>query len=815
MRHATLTSADMYCQASTASRPKQPLAFRGRGPFCSGEAPASGLPAHHLPGKPVTWGYTLLRFVVAALLCLGLGPASASAQGRLTGIVLERKSQAPLGNAEVQLLGTPFRAITGPDGRFTVAGVPAGQYTLRIVRIGHRPLTRTAVTVSDSGTADVALHMEKAALRLADIVVTPGHVGIGQQEVTPHQTLIPEDIEIVPQLGEDVFRAVKRLPGIASDDLSTKLNVRGGTDRELLVLLDGMELYEPYHLKDLDGALSIIDLEVVSGIDLITGGFGVEYGDKLTGVFNMRSRAPAGDRIRTSIGLSLTNLRFMSEGGFAGGKAQWLVSARRGYLDIALQVTGNGEKLSPRYYDAFAKVQFQPHPDHLVAGHLLHAADKYMFKDDGYGPNVTSGWGSTYGWVTWTAAFSPRIVAQTVASTGQVTRDRRGVAFFADNRQRLFVSDHRRFRFAGLKQDWSFELLNRMLIKTGFDAKALRSDYDYLNWMGWPRVDTLAVNVKPSGSAFGSFLAARVRPFDFATAEVGLRYDRHSYTGDADLSPRIHALFNLGSHTTLRTSWGRYYQSQGIHELDVAVGEREFFGSELAEQLAVGLDHRFDSGVNVRLEAYRRTISDPHPRYLDLERRTKAFPEIEADHIRVEPARGEAQGLEFLVKRDMGRRVAWSGSYVLSVARDEIGGTWVPRTLDQRHTLVANFAYKPNAKWRLSWSWQYHTGWPMTDTSYTVDALHRDYGEAPQFSALNSLRLPAYHRLDVRVSRNFDAGAGRIAVYLDVFNLYNRRNLRAFGYDRGFKVNGQQLADDLDGEGLLPLLPAFGLRWEF
>ena len=208
-------------------------------------------------------------------------------------------------------------------------------------------------------------------------------------------------------------------------------------------------------------------------------------------------------------------------------------------------------------------------------------------------------------------------------------------------------------------------------------------------------------------------------------------------------------------------------------------------------------------------------MDDQRPRFLNADRQIDAFPETEGDRIRIDPARGKAQGFEFLLSRDEGRRWAWSASYVLADAEDEIDGAWVPRTLDQRHTIGLNVAYRPNNIWHLTWGWQYHTGWPATASTFAIDSLadgslrlRRDLGP------YNALRLPAYHRMDFRVTRNFSVGRGVLQAYLDIFNVYNRTNLRGYGY--GVRVNnGVVTVQQHSGEELLPILPSLGFRWEF
>ena len=77
---------------------------------------------------------------------------------------------------------------------------------------------------------------------------------------------------------------------------------------------------------------------------------------------------------------------------------------------------------------------------------------------------------------------------------------------------------------------------------------------------------------------------------------------------------------------------------------------------------------------------------------------------------------------------------------------------------------------------------------------------------------INAERLPAYHRMDIRVTRTFQVGSGTLSAFLDVFNLYNRENLRSYNYQVDLP-SGTVIQNV--GETLLPILPSFGLTWEF
>jgi outer membrane cobalamin receptor len=766
------------------------------------------------------------RWITALVVSLAAIPASANAQTRVTGTVRRNGSGDAVVNARIEIVERRLRALSGDDGRFAFDAVPLGTHTLRVVRMGFAP-AELELAVQDTSSVDLSIDMEPLALRLSEVVVTPGHFGVMETEVVAEQTLTRDEIETLPQFGEDIFRALKRLPGVAAHDISTKLNLRGATDQELLVLVDGLELYEPYHLKDLDGALGIIDVHSIGSIDLVTGGFSVEHGDKLTGVFDMTSRTPPVTGSRTTLGLSITNASIMSQGGFGAGSGQWLVAARRGYLDIALALTGGSDGLSPQYYDIFGKLQYQAHRKHLLSANVLHASDNFAFDEDEL--EFDAGWRSSYGWITWHADLNSHISGRTMTWAGRVTRHRLGDGEdpgYVDGPEKIFVTDDRVFRFAGASHDLNIELSERLMLKAGGEVKAVESSYDYFHAtrtiIATPafelgaRHDTTSVSLVPQGHEAGAYLAARVRPIDAVTAEVGVRYDAISHTADTDWSPRVSAAIQLTPLTDLRGSWGRYHQSHGVHELQVGDGQRSFFPSDGATQVAVGLEQRLPGDVNLRLEVYHRAIRDQRPRFINTEQELWAFPEAEGPRLRIDPERGSARGIEMLVSRELGRHWAWSASYVLAIAEDEIEGEWVPRALDQRHTIGLNAAYRPNDKWRLSAAWYYHTGWPTTDTGFRVDTLtDGSLYLAREFGQLNAIRLPAYHRLDFRVTRNFSVGNGVLQAYFDIFNVYNRTNISSFDHWAYVDDQGDLFVGKDNGQELLPILPSIGFRYEF
>lgn len=753
----------------------------------------------------------------------------------VVGWVVEAETGRPVPSAEVSVAGAQgARAVlTGDDGRFALSGVPDGTWTVVAVALGYEE-GRATVTTGNGGAGGIRLELVRAPIPLDEIIIAPGSFGV--LEVSPAVSgmrVSREDIEATPQIGDDVFRTLKRMPGVSTDDISTRLNVRGSTDRDLLVRLDGLELYEPYHLKDLDGALGIVDVQSLGGVDLITGGFPVEFGDKSAGVFDMRSRRPPTSGSRTTLGFSLSSVGVNSQGNFDDGRGQWLVSARRGFLEYVLAVGGVEDELNPKYWDALARAQYLLSEDHLVSAEVLLAGDDMVWADEESGSRVTSNWSSGYGWLTWDATLTPRVRATTLLSAGRLTRDRsgaisRGTGDFTPLAAR--VADLATFDFLGAKQDWELDVSDDLMLKTGVDFRTNEADYDYLASSSrydvtpdntlFIRTDSRQVQVAPQGDEVGAYAAVRGRAGAKVTWEGGLRYDWAGHVGDDAVTPRILLRWDPAPGTSFRGSWGRYIQSQGIHELATSDGEWAFHPSERSTQVALGLERRLAPAITARLEAYRRTVDQPRPVYVNLSREVNPIPEVEADRRPVVADRARMRGLELIVSYDATGAVSWTGSYALSHAEDRVEGTWAPRTLDQRHTVNLSGAWRVNPAWQISASWQYHTGWPYTEQMLEVVVTSSEGGDTVElnrrgFGQYNAHRLPPYHRLDLRVTRAVELRTSRLELFLDVFNAYDRTNLRGYEWYLQHVGGGHFVAAREAGEEQLPIMPTLGFRWVF
>jgi hypothetical protein len=796
-----------------------------------------------------TTAYSILFLLILWLSAVPAGaePVAQPAKGEILGHVTDAATGEPLVGVTVSLIDKYGGTITDTSGTYRLTGLSPGDYALRYSHVGYETgeITGIAVAAGQSSRSDATL--EPRVVTIKGITVTPGRFQIMGDEPTVHQTLTRSEIETIPQLGDDFFRAVNRLPGVSGNDLSTRFTVRGGEYEEVLVSLDGLQVYEPFHLKDIDGgAMSIVDVAAVERIDLMTGGFPALYGDRMSGVFNISSRQPPRDSKRLNLSLSMLNTRLLSEGTFGHNRGSWLVSLRRGYIDLVFKLVGADENVKPTYYDLFGKFRYQLNGRHFLGFNFLHAGDdlRYRGEDDEVGDTLETSYGNSYAWLTLWSQLHNKVTVRTIASVGQVKHDRRGRFYDSDppvNGPTLKAHDKKDFQLAGLASDWEWELGQASLLQFGVDARRLAADYDYFSqvfvyayretpdssYVELDRIDTTQAWLDPSGYRVGLYLSSRTSIADPLVAELGVRYDRAGYIDKDHVSPRVSFLYEFGGRTSVRAGWGHYWQMQGIDDIPAGDGENEFHRPEKAEQWVVGLQHDFESGVLLRAEAYYKKYHDLRPDYRNSFDDIEAFPELEQDRIVVHRENSVSRGIELFLKKDAGGKLSWWASYAYALCEDSVTAIGflpedveaaydrkLPTPNDQRHTLYFDLSYRPNYHWQFNLAFQYHTGWPYTGVHIATVPLPgggtRIYLQSDE--QLSS-RHSSYRRLDLRFNRYFRVGNGRITAFVELINVFGFDNVRSYSYHLRSNADGGYYLD-AEPEHWFGRLPSFGVAYE-
>ncbi|HUU29121.1 MAG TPA: TonB-dependent receptor [archaeon] len=272
---------------------------------------------------------------------------------------------------------------------------------------------------------------------------------------------------------------------------------------------------------------------------------------------------------------------------------------------------------------------------------------------------------------------------------------------------------------------------------------------------------------------------------------AGLRRNYYSKTGSNYWEPRASMIYHLTENIKLKGAWGYYHQFiNRITNENVLEGSRDFWilaDKELEPNFAVhyigGASYE-NSGFLFDIEGYYKDLDHlveytrrvVQRNILDLSR-TRGFFQ----------GTGTVKGVDFLLQKKRGKLTGWLGYTLAKVEYyfpELNSGNPFPASHDRTHEI--NFVGKYSiGNWDLSATWVYATGKPYTapESQYYLELLDGNSQSYIHVSDKNGYRLPAYHRLDVGISRSFYTDSNKFVIGFSIFNLYNNKNVWYRQYD--------------------------------
>ena len=219
------------------------------------------------------------------LVLIFFGGISFAQTGKLKGKVTEETG--PLPSANIIILYTNFGTASKLDGTYEISGIPTGSYEVRYSLIGYDSKTYD-VDIEAGKITELNVELQVKAIELESVEVTD----INRQDQRDTRTSVidlnPRDAKVLAGAGEDVFRTLQSLPGVlAPNDFSSQLIIRGSGPDQNLIILDDVEVFNPYRLY---GVISMFNPDAVENVDLISGGFPAKYGDRLSAVLDVTNR---------------------------------------------------------------------------------------------------------------------------------------------------------------------------------------------------------------------------------------------------------------------------------------------------------------------------------------------------------------------------------------------------------------------------------------------------------------------------------------------------------------------------------------------
>jgi TonB family protein len=730
------------------------------------------------------------------------------AAARLAGRLVDAKGEKPLRGERVRVTDAQdetIETITGDDGRFLFGELAPGTYRVTVAAVDYEPFA-VSEELAPGEELDVVYRLKFSAVDVprADYSAT-AEVEPPPREITK-RTVPKEVLTRVPGTRGDPLRAVEILPGVGRPAFATgALIVRGAAPADSQVFLEGVPVPLLYHFG---GLTSFFQGRLLEELAFYPGNFSAQYGRKTGGILNVRVRDPASDRWKGAVEISAIDAWILAEGPI-GDKVSVALAARRSLIDLILPAILSGADLSvtsaPVYYDHQFILTYKPTSRDRIRLMSYGASDAFAFivgEELAEDPNIRGA-----------AELRQRFYFTTLTWDRDLNRGFKQTMTFAIGPSRpvfRFGPDlefDARFLDMTLRSEWRGRLSKRFETIVGTDIRAVPYRIRY---SGPPIRQTEGAPPGNQGSAservvreagdgvlFQPGVYGEVAgDFDPVRVVLGLRFDYVSSANRAVLDPRLNTFHQVNEKLRLKAGVGMYSQPPAVQETAPNIGNPnlDFIRSV---HTSAGGDYEVDKGIQVGLEGFYKylwnrpvsTVGGLPPFF-------------------VNEGIGRIYGLEVSGKIEpKGRNYFGYLSYTLSRSerRDLEGQRYRLFDFDQPHIFTALFSYRFKRNWELGATVRLVSGNPTTPIIGSFYDGENDV-YIPISGAINSVRNPLFHRLDVRVEKTWIWKHAKLAVFLDIQNAYYSKNQegRLYGFDYSQSVV-------LEG---LPIIPALGIRGE-
>lgn len=708
--------------------------------------------------------------------------------------------------ATVVIQETGDYAITDEQGiaRLTTT-TPA--VTIKILGVGYETAVQPMPAGSDRMTAYLyPMSADDEGLEvIADRIV----------ENISRISFTAEELRRTPGSRGDPLKVVQSLPGVVAR--GDKFYVRGSSTRDNGVWVNRIPLHYLFHQGDVFGNGSTINPDLVKDSNIFLAGFPVEYNDRTGGYVDVELRAPKTDRVHQNYRVATNEAAFLLEGPIDDDDS-FYVGARRSYLDMVLTpervnhwigADRNSKRSSvvtlPQYFDAQASwrheldsgsidVQYFAAADKLASNWRdrakidpdllgrLSAEKNYQTAGMTWRQHWASGWDSI------TALAVNKFFQRQVAGTDTV-----GQSYFArtDMLQGYF---HPELHWRRNDEE-----------QYSFGAEAAYGRYPIDVYFGAePSDDGIQYNLTSLAKyhVTGNFRAGSIAAYikqhrrwgeRWHTA-LGVRGSVVRGSGNIDmtnLSPRATIEYQFTPTTRLFSSWGHYVQTPPESNMVPGFGNPRLSYAE-AEHRVMGVQHAINTLWTMQLEAYHKPMTKIAT-YVNAEAPPNNYQDI---------GQGEAYGFDVLLKRALrGRRMGWfSYSFSRATRSDRINGDNYNFTGNIPHTFTLVWSQRLAGAWR-HWDigvrlhaqsgqpytpvvgrqkWCRDTRTPCTDP--TISDKDPNVYWQPVYADINSARLPASYRLDLRFDRPVRFDTWTMNIYADLQNVTFAENVTGYNY---------------------------------
>ena len=760
------------------------------------------------------------KFAVKEVL-VPVGP-----QVNLEGVVMDRFSKVPSRGVKVRIVDQGVEASTDQDGAFAFTDVPPGPH---VIELSSRELvtikTEEVITKGKKKSVKYMVEAKEADVDEEAVVRAPRI----KKEVVETRVRT-EEAKRVPGTQGDTLKVVQNLPGVGRSAFgSGALIVWGSAPQDTRVNVDGVEIPVLYHVG---GMRSTINADLVRSIDLSPGSFGAEYGRGLGGLVRIELQDPGRDGVHGYVAADVVDVSGMVKAAITPN-LRLSLSGRQGYLDKTLKAVVSKDVGDffpiPRYDDYQARASLTLGKDEELSATFLASDDHLTRTVPSSDPLEVKTQDQNLLYrrfiVRYTRLFAD---GSSVALTPSLGYDHSQQEWNFGGTPLLL--DTTAWQYA-MRASYRRRVTDRIILSMGLDFQGRSSTSDRVGSLNLPAREG---DITVFGQSPGTDLASdrwkvnllSTAPYIFAeinlgrlTLTPGFRFEPtvidgslripHSYSAPdvgyrrMDISPmpnlRMSAALRATRKLTFTAGGGFYGQPPAVEDLSPVFGNPTVHSSS-AIHVSGGASYKLTGTLTFEAVGFYKRLYDLVAR--------SGLPSPPVGQSLEQTGIGRSYGGQVLLRQELAKGFfGWcSYSLIRSERRDRPTSNWRLFDYDQTHVLALLASYEITRGFQAGARFRYTTGAPRTPVvgSY-FNATAQQY--EPIFGAQNSIRLPSFYSLDVRVEKAFVLRRLKFNVFADVQNVTNRKNPEEIIYSANYSQR-----DYITG---LPVLAVVGARVEF
>ncbi len=755
--------------------------------------------------------------------------------GRINGYLHDTATGEPLMYANVILKNTGIGAASDVAGYFNIIDIPAGKYTLTVSMIGYEK-TEKEVFVLSGLEERHDFNVNPKSIEGDEVIVTGDRQRFEKEIEVSSVNLSMREVKIMPAFIEaDIFRTAQLLPGVqTSSDFSSALVVRGGSPDENLIMLDGIEIYNPFHLG---GVFSTFNADAIADVEFLTGGYPARYGNRISSVLNLTSRTGDSkqhkffdeqglgkyfDLSQVHGEINLLSSKIVAEGPICRGS--WVLSARRTYFDeiAKLYYYSVQEPMDWKYYfyDVHGKVVQNLNSNNRVSISSYGGLDHINFEisEDEGTVDFDWTWGNSSRSIEWRWVPNTRFVS-TLSLAGSEYHFNMNLEYTSTDSKGS--SSGGNYKVWNAIEDWTIRenldwyISSEHKATLGLEVKNLGVEFDL--GVG----DVKYLDQSETNFISSTILQDRWQISPTLMLQTGIRISKYSAHSGQYFEPRVGVKYLVNESLSINGAWGKYNQflftAQDENTLASIVDFwnpiPKNYNPKSAQHFIVGLEQWIGDGWKTTLEAYYK----PYSNILAINPAQK-ITDPDDDYTQ---GTAHVMGAEFMLKKSAGKITGWFGvSYMNSQQEFDFNGDGqlvgkngeiYKSKYDQPFSVncVVNYALSKSSFGLTVSGSSSNLYTPTIGYIYTQNGSYYDFSN-PYSSlqelkgAKNSARYPEYFRMDVSYSKNIHPFGLDGKFKIQVINVTNHFNTFFYNWELSKGV--------VTGIGMFPFLPTFGIE---